>query len=259
MAFDLGDYVPVSERLAELRDKYPDARLRPLDPERPYRIETIGDQTYVVVVTACYLCEDAGTPGVGMAWEPVPGKTPYTKDSELQNCETSSWGRAIVAALVADTKKGVASADEVRNRREEPAAAPLPEGWLSVEEHNEAFAMLRATVAAAPADVRRKWQGYFKDSGYRAPYTPDQIDELEAQLLILASDGAHREVPTEGVDGNGDPILALAAAECSLCGSKRTNRVLDAHGKARCSDAKGCMERVEQKAAVEADPDMAPF
>ena len=39
--------------------------------------------------------------------------------------ETSAWGRAIVAALAADTKRGVASADEVRARRAEPER----KGW----------------------------------------------------------------------------------------------------------------------------------
>ncbi len=240
MAFDLGDYATVAERMTELKDKYPDARLRPLDPEHPYRIETIGDQTFIVVVTACYLYESAENPGVGMAWEPFPGKTNYTKDSELQNAETSAWGRAIVAALVADTKRGVASQDEVRNRQ----PAPLPEGWVSIEEHNEALAGLKEAVAAVPIEVRRKWFGYRDSSGYKAPYTKDQLDELDAQLLILSGDQAHRVVPTEGVDG----IMALAAAECSLCGSTRTKRVLAAGGKARCADAKGCMERVETKA-----------
>jgi hypothetical protein len=47
----------------------------------------------------------------------MPGKTPYTKDSEIQNAETSAWGRAIVAVLAADTRKGVASRDEVAARR----------------------------------------------------------------------------------------------------------------------------------------------
>jgi hypothetical protein len=37
----------------------------------------------------------------------------------LQNAETSAWGRAIVAALAADTRAGVASADEVHNRQRE--------------------------------------------------------------------------------------------------------------------------------------------
>jgi len=76
----------------------------------------------------------------------------------------------------------------------------------------------------------------------------------KAALLQRLTDSDASAEPPEGVDE-----IALAAAECSLCGSTRAQRVLDAHGAARCKDTKGCMERVEQKAAVEADPDMAPF
>ena len=59
-----------------------------------------------------------------MAWEPLPGLTPFTKGSELMVAETSAWGRAIVAALAADTQK-VASADEVRNRQSNDSIAAL--------------------------------------------------------------------------------------------------------------------------------------
>jgi hypothetical protein len=131
MAFDLGDYVDVSERLAALREKYPDAAVRPADPHVPFQVVTIGGQTFVAVVAACYRNADDRNPGVGMAWEPVPGLTPYTKNSELQNAETSAWGRAIVAALVADTKRGVSSRNEVRNRREEQDDPFVPATRLS--------------------------------------------------------------------------------------------------------------------------------
>ncbi len=60
-------------------------------------------------------------PGQGTAWEPVPGPTPFTRDSELQNAETSAWGRAI-AALGFKVKDGIASAEDVRNRTGQPAA-----------------------------------------------------------------------------------------------------------------------------------------
>jgi hypothetical protein len=127
--FQMDDYIDVAARIAEFRDKYPDGRLRPADPVVPYRIETIGNETYIVVVAAAHRDKDDTLPGVGMAYEVFPGKTPYTRGSELQNAETSAWGRAIVAALAADTKRGVASAEEVRNRaaeREEPLSPPDP-------------------------------------------------------------------------------------------------------------------------------------
>jgi len=123
------DYVDVATRIAEFRDKYPDGSLQPHDPAIPYRVETIDGQTWIVVVAAAYRDDEDTRPGVGMAWEQYPGKTPYTRGSELQNAETSAWGRAIVAALAADTKRGVASADEVRNRSAERAPQVDPEAF----------------------------------------------------------------------------------------------------------------------------------
>ena len=117
--FDLGDYIDVPARIAEFRSKHPEGSLQPADPSQPFRVLTIGDQTYVVVVAAAYRTPEDPRPGIGMAYEQWPGRTPYTKDSELQNAETSAWGRAIVAALAADTKRGIASAEDVRNRQAE--------------------------------------------------------------------------------------------------------------------------------------------
>ena len=135
MAFDLSDYVDVAERISILREKYPNASLQPLNHAHPYTIETIGDSVFVVYTAACYRSPDDPTPGVGTAWEPFPGRTPYTKDSEVMVAETSAWGRAIVAALAADTKRGVASQEEVRNRQTDSRpSAPRPQsGALATE------------------------------------------------------------------------------------------------------------------------------
>src|SRR6266567_3942010 len=102
MAIDLGDYNDVAARITEFRAKYPDGYLAPLDRTAPYRIETIGDRIFIVVIAAAYRAPDDQAPGVGMAWEPFPGRTPYTRDSELMNAETSAWGRAIIAVGAAD-------------------------------------------------------------------------------------------------------------------------------------------------------------
>lgn len=113
---DLSDYVPVADRIAEFRAKHPEGSLRPWDLDRPWQPVQVGDQWFVVVVAAAYRSPTDPAPGVGMAWEPVPGTTSFTRNSELQNAETAAWGRAIVAALAADTKKGVASKEEVQSR-----------------------------------------------------------------------------------------------------------------------------------------------
>lgn len=116
MAFDLDpSYKQVPERIADFKAKHPEGSLRCLDPSRPFWIETIDNQTYIVYAAAAYRYPEDPAPGVGVAWEPVPGKTPYTRLSELQNAETSAWGRAIVAVLASESK-AVASAEDVRNR-----------------------------------------------------------------------------------------------------------------------------------------------
>lgn len=112
----LDGYVDVAERIRLFRDRYPEGSLQPANLATPWEIVTIGDKTFLVYIAAAYRHPDDPRPGIGMAWEPFPGRTPYTKDSELMVAETSAWGRAIKAALLDDRSK-VASLDEVRARR----------------------------------------------------------------------------------------------------------------------------------------------
>jgi len=109
VAFDLADYVPVAERLAKLRADHPDAVLQTIG----YEFRDVAGQTILIVCAACWTSENDQRPGIAFASEPFPGKTPYTRDSEIMNAETSAWGRAIVAKLAADTTRSVASRDEV--------------------------------------------------------------------------------------------------------------------------------------------------
>ncbi len=111
------DYIDVSERIVEFRNVYPTGSLQQVD----LQFIDFAGKSWVVYTAAAYRTPDDERPGHGTAWEPVPGPTNFTKDSELQNAETSAWGRALVAVLAADTKRGVASANEVRNRQAAPA------------------------------------------------------------------------------------------------------------------------------------------
>jgi len=117
-------YIDVAARIVEFRNRYPEGSLQPVDPANPYRIETIGDRTFIVYTAAAYRHPDDKRPGIGVAWEPFPGLTPYTRNSELMNAETSAWGRAIIAVLAADAKRGIASLEEVRNRQAEREQQP---------------------------------------------------------------------------------------------------------------------------------------
>lgn len=104
------DYVDVAERKRLFFEKYPEGSLR-----GNYELLTVGDDWFIAYRAECFRHPVDDAPGIGTAWEPVPGKTNFTKGSELQNAETSAWGRAIVAIGAADSKH-IASADEVRNR-----------------------------------------------------------------------------------------------------------------------------------------------
>lgn len=127
--FDMSGYNDVASRMREFFDKYPDGSLQGdyefrqipiyLKDEETKRPVLAGEKTIIIYTARAYRNPDDKMPGIGTASEPIPGLTPYTKDSEIMNCETSAWGRAILAIGAADTKKGIASRDEVANRRGE--------------------------------------------------------------------------------------------------------------------------------------------
>lgn len=137
MSFDLSEYVDVAERIRLAKELYPEMSLQPANPLVPFTIEEIQGVTYIVYVAAFYRDPADPTPGIGCAWEQVPGSTPYTRGSELMNAETSAWGRAIIAASGMATKK-IASKEEVRQakgRIESWSAAdksPEMDGWSTV-------------------------------------------------------------------------------------------------------------------------------
>lgn len=110
--YTLDGYIEVPDRIRAFKEKYPDGSL-----QGDWELREVGDATFVVYVARAYRTPDDERPAMGMAWEPYPGKTPYTKDSELMNAETSAWGRAIVALGFLAQGEKVASANEVRARQ----------------------------------------------------------------------------------------------------------------------------------------------
>ena len=106
------DYVEVHQRMAVFFERFPSGSLA-MDP--PTLVEVDG-KSYLMGQARAYRTPEDVTPGIGTAWEPVPGTTNFTRGSEAQNLETSAWGRAM-AALGIETKKGIASAHEVRSAR----------------------------------------------------------------------------------------------------------------------------------------------
>ena len=154
------DYIDVATRIVEFREKYPDGRLR----QKDIQFIDFANKSWVVFTAEAWRSADDPAPAHGTAWEPVPGPTQFTRDSELQNAETAAWGRAMVAALAVDTRKGIASSEEVRNRQGSPDSSPAPvddavvADWIS--------ALKEATTLE---DLQATWDGAGKSGVTRDP------------------------------------------------------------------------------------------
>ena len=123
-------YIDVATRIVEFRTKHPEGSLQQVK----YELITAGPKVFIAYTAAAYRTPDDPRPGMGTAWEPVPGPTSFTKDSEMQNAETAAWGRAIVAVLAADTNRNIASAEEVRNRQAAPqSTGPTEDEWAAAK------------------------------------------------------------------------------------------------------------------------------
>jgi hypothetical protein len=110
------EYNDVSTRRAQFFHRFPQGSIGPADPAVPYRIELMPNgTTFVAYVAAAHRYPGDPTPGIGTAWEPFPGKTDITLDSELQNAETSAWGRAMAAVGIATHR--ISTVEDVQRRQ----------------------------------------------------------------------------------------------------------------------------------------------
>ena len=200
MAYANSDYIPVSERISRFRDLYKDGSLQPWNPERPYDIVTVDGKTFIVVVAAAYRSPDDQRPGVGMAWEPYPAQNANMRGSELMVCETSAWGRAIVAVLAADTKRGVASEDEM--------AARVMQAFPSAEVQRPS-APQRTYPSSAPA----------KDGGDAKPgqgkASPKQVNFIR-KLVKEKNLGDENQAVSALVGRTVESLLLLSSREASV-------------------------------------------
>ena len=119
MPVDLSGYVDVKTRIRMFLEKYPDGRLV------TDRVEIWQDvePPRVVVKALAYRAPDDPLPAVGWSWLILPGTSNFTRGSEIENCETSAWGRAI-GALGIGIDASIASSDEVAGKQND---APKPE------------------------------------------------------------------------------------------------------------------------------------
>jgi len=120
-AFNLGDYVDVPTRLAEALKRWPNLRIQETKPI----IVVVDNQQYVEISCTVWRDETDLLPMIAYCWEPIPGRTPYTKGSEMMNASTSCLGRAL-GFLGMGIGKSIASRNEVQARQPSPIAVVVP-------------------------------------------------------------------------------------------------------------------------------------
>jgi hypothetical protein len=131
----LQDYVDVAERISQLFAKYPDASI-----QTNYEgiVET-STGSYLIMKATVYRTPDDVRPAIDYAWELIPGKTPYSKGSELMVGSTSATGRAIAMLGIA-TKRSIATKQEVQAAKDRQALGPAKrkevDPWALADEPN---------------------------------------------------------------------------------------------------------------------------
>jgi hypothetical protein len=119
---DLSNYVDVATRLKLALDKWPDLRVQ----ETGRELLEVGDKLYLVCTVTAWRTADDPIPSIASAWEPLPGVTPYTRNSELMVGFTSALGRAL-GYMGIGIQSSIASANEVQARRTDGEATTSPQ------------------------------------------------------------------------------------------------------------------------------------
>ena len=152
MAFSLDNYVDVPTRLKMALKKWPELRVQEDQPV----VREIGGKIYLEVKTTVWRDPDDPKPAIAFCWEPWPGTTPYTRDSEQMNASTSALGRALGFMLAFDK---MASREEVQNRQPTTASdgskleTPFEDAATPINEPSKAqLGMLRALQRSANLD-----------------------------------------------------------------------------------------------------------
>jgi hypothetical protein len=152
---DLSNYIEVPERIRDFMEKHPEGSLQCKTVEyRDLPTPNGESKPHVIYHALAYRSPDDRRPGHGMASEPLPGLTPYTKGSELMNAETSAWGRALAAigfVSKRDGSAGVATAQEVRARQDSPGRTA--EGVVASEKQIKFLKSLITKSRATPEQL----------------------------------------------------------------------------------------------------------
>lgn len=190
---NLDGYTEVKVRIQEFYAKYPTGAIT-TTKIKVIPIDEIDGAARVMVQAKAWRTPDDPHPGIGTSWMEVPGKTPFTKGSEVENCETSAWGRAIAAVGIA-IDKGIASAQEIRNARGEDSEPPSISGAAQLAE-----AAARAAGATDP-----------EPTGTQTPPAAEQPAPVKEEATGETTSPAI-EAAQAAADAGGGPAEVIEAA-----------------------------------------------
>ena len=147
---NLDDYVDVPTRLKLALERWPDLRVQELG----YRLEQFADTPTIVCEVRIYRTPDDPYPAIATASEPLPGKTPYTRDSELMNGFTSALGRALGYMGIGLTSS-IASRNEVQARQYDKPTTMAPRSAAEPPSDKQ-LRMLKAMGSTARPATKRE-------------------------------------------------------------------------------------------------------
>ena len=169
---DLSNYVDVPTRFAMALERWPEMRVMENRPE----IITIGDKAFISVTMQVWRTPDDPIPAQATCFEPFPGKTSFTRDSEQMNASTSCLGR--VLGLMMSFGPKMASAEEVRNRQTDTHTPAV----LVRQPEKPRTQALGANASNAPSEAQLK---YLRGLNYEGP-VPETRAECTALIKRLA-------------------------------------------------------------------------
>jgi hypothetical protein len=202
------EYAQVNERIQEFYANYSTGAV--VTEQVEYLRDPDNNLERVVVHAAAYRTPDDPHPGRGTSWMAVPGKTPYTNGSELENAETSAWGRAIAAVGIL-VNKGIASASEIRAKRGEDIEPPstVPTGPAKALAEAAAKAAGEPEPVSVPGDQAPAPDAPAPVEDAPAPEPPESAPEPAAEPEAATG-------PAETPEGKGDPMEGVPEAAAAI-------------------------------------------
>lgn len=133
VSYNMDGYIQVADRIKLFYARYPEGSLQMGTPT----FIDIGDKKWAMGRAYAYRTPTDERPGVGTAWEIVPGTTNFTRGSEIQNLETSCWGRCI-GSLGIGIDGSIATLDEIQHATERKQVmrtteTPPDDPWVTQE------------------------------------------------------------------------------------------------------------------------------